>query len=1177
MASLDRTLRKDLEKTVKQARRVAEAGARKAMAQLGVGDAESPKHLSTDERALRNRLRAHGRQLGDKRDAKTGMQETARLVQECAYEHWHRMLFARFLAETDLLIEPDSGVAITLDEVQELAREKATDWLPLASDYAERMLPQIFRKDDPVLQISLPPETRSEMEDRLKGLPKAVFEADDSLGWVYQFWQADKKEAVNKSEVKIGADELPAVTQLFTEDYMVLFLLHNTLGAWWAGKVLAGNPALAASASSEDELRAACKVGDIEWGYLRFVRETGEDGAEGPWRPAAGTFDGWPKAAKDLTVLDPCMGSGHFLVFALPILVAFRMAEEGLAERAAIDAVLRDNLFGLEIDPRCTQIAAFNLAFAAWRRTGFHPLPQLNLACSGLAIGVTKAEWLKLAEKAVAAADPGAKRDLLGVEDNLLTHGLEERVKNGLEALYDLFAKAPWLGSLIDPRRAGGDIFKEGFDRLEPLIGSILQAANTDEAREMAVSAQGMARAAQLLSGKYCLVVTNVPYLGRGQQDQELKAFSLANHKDAKNDLATVFNERCWRFLGASGSLAAVFPQNWMFLTSYRKFREKSLKGWAWNSLAQLGSGAFDAISGEVVKAILLIQSASRPHGSTKFGGIDLSGQASAMAKAEALRFADFSVVNQLAQLRNPESKVVLAEIDLNFGKIQDVADVFEGLHTGDYPRFGRSFWEIPRIDGGWELQEDASREDDPYGGKKNVILWEKGNGQLIDFVRERLDSEIVTSWIKGEAAWGKRGVSISCMGDLRASLYMGGIFTHGAFVLIPKNPRDLAALWEYAKSEEFLRNVRALDQKVAIARKSIAFAAFDIAKWRKVVDPNTEAGNQKPKTGDPSLWIFSGRPDESYNPLHTAIAKLLGYVWPRESGATIADLVVEGSEALAEGVDEDGIVCLTAVRGEAPAGERLTGLLSKAFGADWSAAKLSRMLGDVGFQGKTLDDWLRDGFFEQHCTLFQQRPFIWHIWDGRRDGFHALVNYHRLTAPNGEGRRTLEKLIYSYLGDWIDRQRADQKAGEEGADARLAHAEHLRDELIKILEGEPPYDIFVRWKPLHEQPIGWDPDINDGVRMNIRPFMTAGPLGAKAKGACILRSTPKIKWDKDRGKEPTRDKDDYPWFWGWDETSADFAGRDKFDGNRWNDLHYTRAVKQAARDRRRAKSGGAS
>jgi hypothetical protein len=177
--------------------------------------------------------------------------------------------------------------------------------------------------------------------------------------------------------------------------------------------------------------------------------------------------------------------------------------------------------------------------------------------------------------------------------------------------------------------------------------------------------------------------------------------------------------------------------------------------------------------------------------------------------------------------------------------------------------------------------------------------------------------------------------------------------------------------------------------------------------------------------------------------------------------------------------------------------------------------------------------------------------------------------------SPNGEGRRTLEKLIYSYLGDWIDRQRADQKAGVEGSDARLAHAEHLKSELIKILEGEPPYDIFVRWKALHEQPLGWEPDINDGVRMNIRPFMTARTLNARGANACILRSTPKIKWDKDRGKEPTRDKADYPWFWGWDQSPADFAGGAEFDGNRWNDLHHSRAMRQAARDRHLTPVGG--
>ncbi|HRZ84493.1 MAG TPA: SAM-dependent methyltransferase, partial [Candidatus Hydrogenedentes bacterium] len=163
----------------------------------------------------------------------------------------------------------------------------------------------------------------------------------------------------------------------------------------------------------------------------------------------------------------------------------------------------------------------------------------------------------------------------------------------------------------------------------------------------------------------------------------------------------------------------------------------------------------------------------------------------------------------------------------------------------------------------------------------------------------------------------------------------------------------------------------------------------------------------------------------------------------------------------------------------------------------------------------------------------------------------------------------------YTYLGDWITRQRQDQQRGVEGADARLAAALRLQDELEKILVGEPPYDLFVRWKPLHEQAVGWEPDINDGVRMNIRPFLAARPLGARAKGACILRVTPKIKWDKDRGKEPQRPKEDFPWFWGWDEKTQDFPGGKIFDGVRWNDLHYTNAAKQAARDRKKSRSGG--
>jgi hypothetical protein len=163
-------------------------------------------------------------------------------------------------------------------------------------------------------------------------------------------------------------------------------------------------------------------------------------------------------------------------------------------------------------------------------------------------------------------------------------------------------------------------------------------------------------------------------------------------------------------------------------------------------------------------------------------------------------------------------------------------------------------------------------------------------------------------------------------------------------------------------------------------------------------------------------------------------------------------------------------------------------------------------LLDQAGSKSKNVVDWLRDEFFKQHCALFGNRPFVWHVWDGLRDGFSALVNYHRLD------RRMLEKLTYTYLGqDWVERQRAGVRDEVAGAEARLSAALALQRKLELILEGEKPFDIFVRWKELHEQPVGWEPDLNDGVRLNIRPFVEAG----------VLRAPFNIHWKKDRGKNP--------------------------------------------------------
>lgn len=274
--------------------------------------------------------------------------------------------------------------------------------------------------------------------------------------------------------------------------------------------------------------------------------------------------------------------------------------------------------------------------------------------------------------------------------------------------------------------------------------------------------------------------------------------------------------------------------------------------------------------------------------------------------------------------------------------------------------------------------------------------------------------------------------------------------------------------------------------------------------------------------------------------PLQVGTARLLGYKWPRQTGSNFPDCSAIAPDGLDEQGVADGIVPLSSLVGEESAGARLRALLQIAFGEDFNLTKLLE-----GKKSATLEGWLRDEFFEEHCRMFLQVPFIWHVWDGLKDGFHVLVNYHKLN------RRNLEKLIFSYLGDWLSRQRQDVQNGVEGADTRLAAAEHLQGELRKILEGEKPYDIFVRWKPIDKQPIGWTPDVNDGVRVNIRPWIAQAKLYKSAKPG-ILRTYPNITYTKDRGKEPVRDPLEFPWF----AKSTD----------RINDLHFSLDEKRRAR-----------
>lgn len=361
------------------------------------------------------------------------------------------------------------------------------------------------------------------------------------------------------------------------------------------------------------------------------------------------------------------------------------------------------------------------------------------------------------------------------------------------------------------------------------------------------------------------------------------------------------------------------------------------------------------------------------------------------------------------------------------------------------------------------------------------------------------------------------------------------------------REEKDYPILWCYLTSNDFIENVRKIDKKLCVTAGTFPQVSIEYSKYEKAT-PSIDI--YKPYSDDPTQWIFHGQPCKSLEPLQVAVARLLGYRWPTELDDEMelsdeAKALVEESEGLLSFADKDGIVCIPSVRGEAPASERLLNILAAAYKAEDINTILPGLLSDADHAGKSLELWLRDKFFTQHYKLFGHRPFIWQIWDGLKDGFSALVNYHKLD------RKNLETLIYTYLGDWISKQKSAMVEDIEGAEEKLNAAISLKKKLELILEGEAPYDIFVRWKPLNKQPLGWEPDLNDGVRINIRPFMSVGDVGKK--GAGVLRDKPNIKWTKDRGK----DTENSPWY-------------HLFHGDRINDHHVTLEEKKKAREEMR-------
>lgn len=1023
--------RKELLDAVQNARKAAESAASVELDRLAVSTLSRPGYLTDSDNALRLELRAKARQLGI--DTRIAGVDLTPLKKDVAYEQWHRLLFARFLEVNGLLIHPVHQMAISYSECEDFAAEEGfPDAWTAAASYASRILPGVFRLSDPAVQVRYAPESRAKLEEILDGVSPNSFLAEDALGWVYQFWQTSEKKRVNDTGNKIGSADLSPVTQLFTENYMVRFLLENSLGAWWAGKH-PDSPLLA------------------EWKYLRYL----DDGT-----PAAGTFEEWPATVTEVTVMDPCCGSGHFLVAAFGMLWRMRAEEQGLSLVEAQNAVLRENLFGLELDPRCTQIAMFNVALEAWKQGGHRELPSPQIACAGVPVRQTRDEWLE------------------DVPDSLL---------DIMSSLHEQFQNADTLGSLIDPRPSDsklqeGSLFGRdlAIDISWEELAPHLEARFANEGPGASILGQAtedIIRAATLLANRYTLVATNVPFLLERRQSPTLREFLLVNHAGADEDLATALIERSLAILTPGGTTAFVSPQSWLSLKTYRPMRKRLLERSRIQSIARLGPGAFREIKGEVVQVALCTLSAQLPDRDSRAFVLDL---VNASNKQEGLLGGSLEYINQKNQLTHELERIHFPSLNTTSTTLlSDVSFTTWGTKTGDDPRFRRRHWEVPTLHGYEQLQSSASVST-MFAGCSDIVATS---------IRDPLVAPGAS--VNGDSARKRPGVVVKLMQDLPVVLSTGALFDQNVTLLTPFNSEDVLGIWMAGAADEINQSVRLLDANLKVSSKTVLAGRVDLPSWREA-----SAGSPLPEpfSLDATQWLFRGAVAGSTEPLQVAAARLLGYRWPAQRPDELDDFA-----------DGDGIVALAALQGEQDATTRLRLLLARAYGAEWSTSLEHELVVASGEKSGDLGTWLRDTFFNHHVKVFGSRPFLWHLWDGRKDGFSAIVNYHRLDHA------TLSKLTYSTLGRWIERQRGDAENGEAGADARLAAALDLQRRLALILDGESPHDVYVRWKPLHEQPIGWQPDLDDGVRLNIRPFVTAG----------VLRGKVNVKWEKDRGKNP--------------------------------------------------------
>ena len=934
------------------------------------------------------------------------------------------------------------------------------------------------------------------------------------VGWLYQYYNTEPKEQVFanlKKNIKISAENIPAATQLFTPDWIVRYMVENSLGRLWSE----GHPDFDKSEwkyyldEAPQEPQVAQQLAELRKGYVALTPE-------------------------DIKCIDPCMGSGHILAYLFDVLMQiYRSA--GYTDRDAAAGIVEHNLYGLDIDDRAAQMAYFVVMMK-----GCH----------------YDSRFLRrhLKPHVYAIQESGElTTDALG---RLGKHESTAR------ALLDGFKNAKEYGSILQPK-----VTLTELDALQEQLREVDGASDMGSFTDQFVAGQllrvlcPLVEQARMLVQKYDVVVTNPPYMGGSGMNARLSDYVKKVYPDSKSDLFAVFIERCAQMDKRGGYQAMITQHAWMFLSSFEKLREKMMLTETIN-MAHLGARAFEEIGGEVVQATAFVRCANHVEGykGTYCRLIEPTSQQGKedMFLAEKKRY----IVSEGRFKSTPKYRYIYWIGSDELWKHVSFSSEFASggrNKTHNNEKYVREWWE-PLSSAKWVLYMNGGNYRKWYGNLTEVVNWtdeaKKEYASHGGLVADKAVNSYGISWngICGDL-YGFRlkpiGIPFSSSSPTIVNysntppyLALGLLNTKvGAAVLSALNPTLQLNVGEVLDSpleipkepskvfEKSLENVtlskldwNAYETAVDFHRnpllRNVSTISEAFAQWKAECDDrfnrlkaNEEELNRifidiyglqdelTPEVEDKDVTV---RRADLTREIKSLLSYAVGCMFGRYSldvdGLAYADGKWDDSKYTTFIPDADNVLPIT---DEEYFTDDIVGrfveFVKVVYGTDTledNLAFIAKALGTKGTSPRAvIRNYFLNGFYADHVKIYQKRPIYWLYDSGKQNGFKALIYMHRYNADTSG----LVRADYLYKMEQVyesEIARMDD-AIAHGASREVAQATKRKEKLVKQLKECKDYDDRLGHIALARIPI----DLDDGVKVNYDKVQT----GADGKKQAIL------------------------------------------------------------------------